>query len=464
MKRRNLKFVCLMLIAIMMFLTINPVWAVEEFNGDYSFGSDNGIKPVDVSDENYISFKEYVDKYGEENIRRTFAELDKINGSTEEGDKFDMLASGEFFGMKVLGILDVAPDNPALFIKVDSEDLSFPTPPQPVESMESVDSKNEFQEINGYVNSLERLKNIFAWTGTGGSSSLSPSVVPYPSKPPYVVHYYNPTYTPNIQNVETEANKGAYYYKYSLGFQGFYGCSTNVEFTNTNLKFVNTYIPELYISQKPNGFIFLTALSSRGAMDFGFLATSNYEGMRPVYNYTNFENASKSYGYVAPFTAVNGKNTSDVLTINNNQQRKIILSVVGDVVEMYIYNGSSLIYWLTYDTEEMIKFNNYSTPYYDTYTNPKGNQATNTLTFVQGMSLITDGTTNVDGGSSFNNVTFFDNKLHNADWSTPNFSSRSPSYTYYTLLNWKVNSSNNSNYIRYNDYSTGDEETLSIVY
>lgn len=340
-----------------------------------------------VSDQGYITFEAYLEKYGEENVAEGFqaAEAaalgyDRDDPSSQntyhvlEGKSlFECLSEGTFLGFKVLGVSDVAPDDPDMVIHLDSGDLQISPP---------------------------------VGEGSGASPAGERSTI---SSKDYIYYYSNTKPDPDLMRpVVYEPNAGSYFYKYSYPYGGHYQCDTTVTFKNTSL-YCGT--------QNCCSYIFLNARSDTSSIDFGLMAN-------PADSYRNqglyafwTPNPGKLSVEAYPKVSATFYSTASKLMRLEDKTITIKLGVDTDRAIMAMESGGSVIFYRTYDLPGLAS---------STSGKP--------LTFIQAMSCIAENAvyTLPNSGTYLKNVQFSNTTLHTASGAKP-FTTIGP-YTSFTYI------------------------------
>lgn len=359
------------------------------------------------TESNYISFDEYLEKYGEQDVVAGFdkaeTEITGQNNSSiatasvdDEGKSlFECLQDGEFLGMEVQGVSDISPDNHNFTIKL--KDKGY-TPTANINVLgEPIPTSTNAQTIKPYTN--------------------------------YSVYYSdNQPGTTDLNNAY-EPLSGSYIYKYSYAFEGNYLCSTDVTFNNTKLRCG---------TQDNNMYVYVAAKSSQQTLDFGLMAnpaaSNRNQGLYACYN------PGDGSFYVEAYPKVNATSysTSNKTMTLENKTVTIRLSIGTGTAEMYMESGGECIFYKVIDMSTLIS----------------GTSAA--LTFIQAMSCVeaNNANTSLTSGSYFRNVKFSNNKLYSYTNGTRNFPTFG-SATYY-LFACKPSAI---------DFSYGtNTETISIEY
>lgn len=360
-----------------------------------------------TTESNYISFDEYLKKYGEQNVVAGFdkaeAEIIGQNNSKiatasldDEGKSlFECLQNGEFLGMEVQGVSDLSPDNHNFTIKL--KDKGY-TPTANIDVLgEPIPTSTNAQTIKPYTN--------------------------------YSVYYSdNQPGTTDLNNAY-EPLSGSYIYKYSYAFEGNYLCSTDVTFNNTKLGCG---------TQDNNMYVYVAAKSSQQTLDFGLMAnpaaSNRNQGLYACYN----PGDGSFYVEAYPKVSATSYSTSNKTMTLENKTVTIRLSIGTGTAEMYMESGGECIFYKVIDMSTLIS----------------GTSAA--LTFIQAMSCVeaNNANTSLTSGSYFRNVKFSNNKLYSFTNGTRNFPTFG-SATYY-LFACKPSAI---------DFSYGtNTETISIEY
>lgn len=359
------------------------------------------------TESNYISFDEYLKKYGEQNVVAGFnkAETEIIGQNNskiatasldDEGKSlFECLQEGEFLGMEVQGVSDLSPDNHNFTIKL--KDKGY-TPTANIDVLgEPIPTSTNAQTIKPYTN--------------------------------YSVYYSdNQPGTTDLNNAY-EPLSGSYIYKYSYAFEGNYLCSTDITFNNTKLGCG---------TQNNNMYVYVAAKSSQQTLDFGLMAnpaaSNRNQGLYACYN----PGDGSFYVEAYPKVKATSYSTSNKTMTLENKTVTIRLSIGTGTAEMYMESGGECIFYKVIDMSTLIS----------------GTSAA--LTFIQAMSCVeaNNANTSLTSGSYFKNVKFSNNKLYSFTNGTRNFPTFG-SATYY-LFACKPSAI---------DFSYGtNTETISIEY
>ncbi len=344
------------------------------------------------SPQEYITFDQYLEKYGEETVIEGFkvaearamgydqATLDSLSNPDPEVGKslFESLSEGEFLGFKVLGISDVAPDSPNIMIRLDREGRMVGS--------------------------------------TSSDISIDSSIAPQTEVIANNYKYYYTTNKPDqtALNHAYEYNAGSYFYKYSYSWQKCYQCDTTVAFQGTTLH---------NGTQDCIMYLFLVAKSDTATLDFGLMAnpsdSGRNKGLYAFYNYNyNVSRDKKDEFYVESFPKVKASNydpNSNTITL----ERKTVtiqLAVNTNQVAMSMESDGSNIFYLVYNAPGLIS------------------NTQKSLTFLQAMSCVeANGKyTQSTNGAYFKPVMFKDSKLYTAEGTKP-FTVMGD-YTYFTFV------------------------------
>ena len=342
----------------------------------YAKSTDNTTDKNNViaTELNYISFDEYLEKYGGQNVVAGFDKAEtEITGQSnsntatasvdDEGKSlFECLQDGEFLGMEVQGVSDISPDNHNFTIKL--KDKGY-TPTANINVLdEPIPTSTNAQTIKPYTN--------------------------------YIVYYSdNQPGTTDLNNAY-EPLSGSYIYKYSYAFEGNYLCSTDVTFNNTKLRCG---------TQDNNMYVYVAAKSSQQTLDFGLMAnpaaSNRNQGLYACYN------PGDGSFYVEAYPKVNATSysTSNKTMTLENKTVTIRLSIGTGTAEMYMESGGECIFYKVIDMSTLIS----------------GTSAA--LTFIQAMSCVeaNNANTSLTSGSYFRNVKFSNNKLYSYTNGTRNF-------------------------------------------
>lgn len=371
---------------------------------------------------NYISVDEYLAKYGATNVIKGFNKAEtehKVNVlktaseaekaslmndvdtfSAEPNDLYLSITEGEFLGLDIVGISDLAPDDTRLSIQVRDNGVSN------VQSNLAVtEGANEKTMSTRATNQIKNYTN-------------------------YRVYFSNnePNNSTDLLGGAYEPESGTYMYKYSYAYDNNYLCSTEVQFSNTQLKCG---------TESNNMYTYIAAKSNKETLDFGLMAnpsaSNRNQGLYACYN------PSSGVFNVEAYPKVQATSYGNNMMTLENKTVTIRLSIGNGTAEMYMESNGSCIYYKTINMSSLISGG--STP----------------LTFIQAMSCVkADGTnTSLTSGSYFKNVRFNNTSLYSFDSSnTRTFSTYGP-YTYYTFIAKpsKMSFSYGSNY-----------ESMSIIY
>lgn len=353
------------------------------------------------SPQEYITFEQYLEKYGEETVIEGFkvaearamgydqATLDSLfNPDPEVGKSlFESLSEGEFLGFKVLGVSDTEPDAPNMVIYLDREERVL---------------NNDF-----FITPTAMEKTDF-----------------------YEYYYSNSKPDPTALNRAYEPNFGSYFYKYSYSWQGFYQCDTTVTFDNTTLGCG---------TQDSNMYIFLNAQSDQGTIDFGLMAApgadNRNKGLYAFWNPSEGDMAVEPY----PKVLASSYSIKDKTMTLERKTVTIKLSVGTGQVAMSLESGGSILFYRICNLPGL------------TFESGKP------LTFVQAMSCVEENgkETLPTNGSYFKNVKFSNTILYDTQKSYP-FTTMGP-YTYFTFLAKPRN-------ISYSYSDSANTQTVSIAY
>lgn len=343
----------------------------------------------------YISFSDYLEKYGEENVIEGFNEGEAKNqaqilsigsdraaapaaqnkDNTVPNDLYLSLAEGKFLGLDIIGVSDLPPDDLRFSIRL--KDDSAPSTPNLTES-----PKNP-------VPAAARANNKDSYTN-------------------YDVYYsdYKPGSTDLGQAYEPLA--GSYFYKYSYAFDNNYLCSTKVRFSNTQLKCG---------SQQNIMYTYVAAKSAGQTLDFGLMANPS-DSTRNKGMYA-FINNGTGYWEVEGYPKVSAPSYGNNMMTLENKEVEIRLSIGNKSAEMYMGVNGSMIYYKTLGADIV--------PYLIS------GQTNVPLTFIQAMSCVglPDGSnTNITSESYFKNVRFSNSTLYSTTLGTRAFTTYGPA-TYY---------------------------------
>lgn len=394
---------------------------------------------------NFISFSDYVAKYGRDNIIKGFKEVEKsylsknsttsssIESETEKSSLFSRLETGRFFDMEIIGISDLPPNDSSLRVKLNNPNSHYISP---IKKSKIFDNKNNNTNTIKSNNSIASANNTFYNNDTA---------FPYS---PYSVSYSDnfPGYT-----VPTEPKAGAYYYKYSYAYAGNYSCNTSINFNGSN---TNDYTTIRYKGVENSAYVYLSAGTNMASIDYGFIASSKnltgiYAGLYTVHNYVDYYNRSNddytlsAYPLIPAYSRTVNFDGSVDLVIQGSATLNI--AVANGYVAMYATTSGNSDYRTK--STNLIHFNH------------DNGLANYPLTFVQAMSFVQSdfGQTSLNSGSFFRNVTLKDPILYAIYNPTIKNFSFFGSHTYYSLL---YNHNNISN-IRSSDNT---KEYISINY
>lgn len=369
----------------------------------------------------YISIDDYFAKYGEENIIAGFNEAEAAHAAllnnessesvnaiqndaidNEPNDVYLSLKEGKFLGLDIIDVSDLPPD-----------DIRF-----------SVRLKDDsFSERHNIANATTQPENNNAVARAGNQKK---------SYAFFDVYYSDnePLLDGDLYGGAYEPTSGTYMYKFSYAYDNNYLCSTNVQFSNTQLKCG---------SQQNNMYTYIAAKPGKETLDFGLMANPSADnrnkGMYACYN------PGKGVLEVETYPKVQATSYGNNAMTLENKTVTIRLSVGNGTVEMYMESNGSCIY---YKVENMPGFISGS-----------GKQ----LTFLQAMSCVEhEGkTTNLTSGAYFKNVRFSNTQLYSYDSSFPrSFSTYGP-YTYYTFIA-------NPSKMTFVSDSSSNYESMSINY
>lgn len=424
MKKRHLSFI----MAICVILNLSTVAMATE--SEYKSMMDD----VDTSQKilesayaenvaaNYISVDEYLAKYGTTNVIKGFnkAEIDyKVNVlktasesekislnndvasfSDEPNDLYMSITEGEFLGLDIIGISDLAPDDTRLSIQVRDNRVSN------IQNNQSVtEDTNERTMSTRAANQIKNYSNYRVYFSDNEPDSNN-----------------------DLEGGAYEPKEGTYMYKYSYAYDNNYLCSTDVQFSNTQLKCG---------TESNNMYTYIAAKSNLQTLDFGLMANPSApernQGLYACYNSGQGDFKVEAYPKVQATSYGNNMMTLENKTVT------IRLSIGNGTAEMYMESDGSCIYYLIIDMSSLISSG--STP----------------LTFVQAMSCVkADGNnTSLTSGSYFKNVRFNNTSLYSSDSSNARAFSTYGPYTYYTFIAHpsKMSFSYGSSY-----------ESMSIIY
>ena len=351
--------------------------------------SDAIIDKTPMLEPDFISFSEYLTKYGEENVIVGFNQADaryeaEILGvestltdsvSRSQSDLFDALASGVFLNLEVIGVSDLPPGDPGFLVQLNHE--GRPSLPSVVDS--DVDLSHKIGEMGTRtpfstpsVTELTSPRSRVHWRASSGDTPQA------------------------IANAYGEWDSGGYFYKFAYAFENNYYAETTATFNNTQIKGTST--------QSMNAYIYLGAQSGSGTVEIGLMAAPNDSIRRQgLYVYYFFGGMFVESTPRVPGTYNSSTNT---ITVSNGSAR-IILSIgqssgVGISEFNVSYNGNAPFYKII------------STPGISCNQGSTSNPA---LSFIHCMSYIspTAGGVNMNSGASFTNVTFGNFRLVSVD-------------------------------------------------
>lgn len=340
---------------------------------------------VDLTEMNYISFSDYLKKYGEQSVVNGFnkaeneiygnaapnvevANLQNSNGKS----LFDCLSEGKFLGMEIISVSDLPPDSHDFSIQVKDERNA-----SQAEGLKN----NEMLPMSTNSNKKETYTN-------------------------YDVYYSDNKPGTSDLNQAYEPKSGSYVYKFSYAFDDNYLSSTDLVFNNTTLGCG---------SQKNNMYAYIAAKSGTRTFDFGLMAN-------PSDSYRNqglyaFHSNDRGTLDVEPYPKVYATyyNTSTKRMTLENKTVTLRLSIGTGTAEMYMESNGQRLFYKVKEEKELVS----------------GTSAP--LTFMEGMSsVVPNETVNLKCGSYFRNVKFSNSKLYSYTKGTRDF----PTYgaaTYYVF-------------------------------
>mgnify|MGYP006956023566 CR=1 FL=1 len=371
---------------------------------------------------NYISVDEYLEKYGTINVIKGFNKAEtehKVNVlktanedekaslmndvdtfSAEPNDLYLSITEGEFLGLDIVGISDLAPDDTRLSIQVRDNGVS--NIQNKLVAAENTDEKTMSTRAANQIRNYTNYRVYFSDNEPNNSTDLLGGAY--------------------------EPKAGTYMYKYSYAYANNYLCSTEVQFSNTQLKCG---------TESNNMYTYIAAKSNQQTLDFGLMAnpaaSNRNKGLYACYN------PSGGVFNVEAYPKVQATSYGNNMMTLENKTVTIRLSIGNGTAEMYMESNGSCIYYKTINMSSLISGG--STP----------------LTFIQAMSCVkSDGSnTSLTSGSYFKNVRFNNTSLYSFDSSSArSFSTYGPN-TYYTFIAKpsKMSFSYGSNY-----------ESMSIIY
>ncbi len=349
---------------------------------------------------NYISVKEYLNKYGVNNVIKglnkaevennvkvlktgTVEELELLNKdislfSNEPNDVFQSMIDGEFLGMEIVGISDLPPDDIKLSFK---------------------------------LNKNENTDEVMSAT----NNNISPTgYVPYTN---YDVYYnsYAPNVTNDLENMAYEPGSGSYMYKYSLWFDNCYLVESDVVFNNT----------KLYCgSQQNNMYTYIAAKSTQRTLDFGLMANpkavNRNQGM-----YAFYSNGREEDFFVEalPKVGIVGTTTNPMTIQNETIKLRLGIGTAEQDyrAELYMESDGKCIFYMTLD--ESIIPTLYS-----------GDPDNHKLTFMTAISCVEkNSNTLLNSQSYFTNVKMQNSKLYAYGGNIYPFTTMG-AHTYFTFI------------------------------
>ncbi|MCI8388110.1 MAG: hypothetical protein HFE63_06545 [Clostridiales bacterium] len=318
-----------------------------------SANADNGIQPLSqetkfseysvdrepLKDVEYISFDEYLEKYGVENVIRGFNEAEaenmrtvlrigsedtasllaksnEIEKSNEPNDLFESLSNGTFLGMEVLGITDVEPNDSRLMISLKNNAL----PPKPT------------------LNFVEpvAMNGVYASTMPIGTASTMANVIVRHGAD-FTAYYTNSYYDTDNNSFACEPLAGSYMYKSGIEYASDYACNTNLVFNNTQLGCG---------TQTNIAYIFLAVNSDTNFLELGLMACPNApERNQGLYAYTSTDATGENQFAVDPLPKVAASSFSKGKMTIDNKTIYVGISVGDGVVELYMgIDGACVFY------------------------------------------------------------------------------------------------------------------------
>lgn len=412
------KFVS-MLLALVMCLSLSaPVLAVEE------------EPAANSTSDSVLTFEEYLEKYGEENVKAGFAaaEAEAMGGeqalsaqnaddSQNEGKSlFECLSEGEFLGLKVLGVTDIAPGEPGFMVCVEKAPGLSGAP----EAEIAPEAEVALASDTPRPDSQTQIK-------MPGGKSYNTIVTDN-----YEVYYsaIYPDY--DAREGAYESLAGAFFKKYSNPGGGCYQCNTTVTFDNTKL---------VCDSQNLNLYLYLNVHSNASGIDFGLMgnaASANKgQGLYAFYNISYVDGMTiEAFPKVMATTYGNRAMTLENKTVTI----KLSADRSADTVTMYMESNGSMLFYKQEDLSNI--------------------GSGDTLTFLQTMSYVcsTDKEkTQLYNGGYVTDVKFSDTVLFKNGTGKPtDFLTVSPN-TYFTMVCEPT-------YITYVADETKNTQTVSIYY
>lgn len=378
---------------------------------------------------NYISVDEYLAKYGAINVIRGFNKAEiahKVNVlktaneseraslqndiamfSSEPNDLYLSITDGKFLGKDIIGISDLPPDDTRLSVKIRSDDSN---------NNQNIMMTNEKQNDNIAVANATTTKKSYD---------------------NYDVYYSDsePDNETDLLGGAYEPKAGTYMYKYSYSHHNNYLCSTNVQFSNTQLKCG---------TQQNCMYAYVAAKSNQRTFDFGLMANPA-DSTRNQGLYAFFNPGDNSGINVEGYPKVQATSYGSNMMTLENKTVTIRLSVGNGTVEMYMEMDGNCIYYKTEVSESLISGS--SMP----------------LTFVQAMTCVerNENDTSLTSGSYFKNVRFYNTCLYSFESSNARPFSAYGQYTYYTFIAKpsKMTFNYDNTYTGSNNY-----ESMSISY
>lgn len=499
MKTSKRKFISVVLVLVMTFLALQaPVISV---NNEVS----SELDLTYISDINYISISDYIKKYGEQNIRQGFSEVQNIieneyqtemlNVNRLDSNEYsryydenynllDELLTGTFMGgIKILGISDLPPNDRSISLQLD--DSAY------FRSNSSQSKTNNIAQFETENTTTINSRALDSCTHNGAyfDKNISTTTpILFDNKVKWYYTSYNPTYTICSK---WSGNEGALYIKNSLNFQNFWRTEANIEITpNTSIKFIR----DKY-NRFNNAYIYVTAQGSQGgwaSMDFGLMTAVDKSGLYMFRYFTGIGNVVPSTWYAEGWPMVTGNcsyykyngGTPPVSLIPPKDSKDyVILSFPTSTtvsIHFSVNNGDLTLYAINNVTSRIYNyiFNGQGAPLGSITPNPKGIYFDKTnpngkrdVTFSNAVGFLANydspdldpsydvnAFTPVDSGSYIKNIKFKDSKLNHINGSSSDkYFTFQGDNTYFTLFygHPKITHAYSVN---------GREETISIIY
>ena len=391
-KGKNMKIrkAVILIVCFVMVLSFNTV----------SFAAPGTDAAADLKSDmapDFISFSQYIEKYGRENVINGLKKAEAVNnvkvlGKSAEKDLINMpnsilsqapndlflsLSEGNFLGFEILGISDLPPDNERLSVRLKDERVSSNTSFSPINDNRAANiaSANNIKHYTNY--------DVYYSDNMPGTADLNQA--------------YEPLH-------------GSYIYKYSYAFDNNYLCSTDITFNGTEIKNGN---------QENVVYAYVAAKSSAQTLDFGLMGNPS-DSLRGDGLYAFFNNGRGIFeAELHPKVA----SIQDLGTNHIKLEDKTVrmrLSIGTGTAELYMGVGGNSIYYKILDED------------YDVDSLISGQTGIG-LTFIQAMSSLarSEGiNTSPTSGSFFKNVKFSNSLLYNYDDTVRNFNTYGPD-TYY---------------------------------